>query len=819
MKSDFEHFAFEGKGIQVIFPETDTVLLPLIPASLVFENICFNHFVCSSDQIAGDIRRLSGEIVDTRLRFDALWERCSSWVRFSMNVQGTPEREWGAFQSLILLELSLPGTRLEAGLGWRELGKTASETLMERPLEEGGGMQPPFGFPIFGPDFFLGAEHPMACIEAQEGGQVNIAHHPLWQEAELQSIPLVVGVCREQESPAAAFGRYFATIRRPQPERAIVEINTFWTDGFDPVTYYAGMTDIASYQAMAEYWAREILGGEEGLVSHFLLDAGWQERASLYRPEAANGGPGDEALAGLGEFIQSQGFAFGLWFSLNGPIGVDVDWASAQGYRTSDQGTGAGYSANNGKIRYMCLTDERWEEDLACRFEELIRQVPVSFFKGDWDNDAVEDPARFSRDPVANLQLREAAAKAMIRIYRRMHGARPDVALRGAWWLSPWWFPHVDSTHLPNSGDHENCDVPSMTHRDSGMTCRDSMCYQVMIRSQTSIPWDVLCPHEFASSRRNPVADTDDSWMNNLAMWVSRGTQYLQLYLAPYGLEGWKSWSLREILRWFRADEALHWKCGTRMLGSDPISGGVYAYFHEDGERSFLTVRNPLAHPQALPDLRSWGLSDEGWEQIYPYCQAFNPGGWMMASHEVRMLCRGKDSVGTHRLVNTVNGWRKPWSPGKSIPRLHQLEAPKARIETLDINKLAIHATLPYGLISAEVVLSVRASGNWNWRSGLGRYEEDVASFGVPVTCVRPHWQSGFAQQRLKAPPYNPELGVIRFPIATGGESHAFLFGDTELPKILGAWIEVRENLLPAGDPEVTRPPAMNHPSHCLLSL
>ena len=309
--------------------------------------------------------------------------------------------------------------------------------------------------------------------------------------------------------------------------------------------------------------------------------------------------------------------------------------------------------------------------------------------------------------------------------------------------------------------------------------------------------------------------------MNNLAIWCSRGSQYLQMYLAPYGLEGWKAWSICESLRWFRADEELLWKCGTAMLGSDPIQGGIYAFHHQAGDRELLSIRNPLAHPQALPLLGSWELPSEGWEQIYPYCRTFDPTGYIMASHEVIVLIRGNvDSVGDKVLVNTPQGWFTPWRARQPIPGLHDLGAPNARMEKLSSQKCAIHACLPYGLTSAEVVLSVRSPGNRHWRAGVGRYPEDVASFGVPITHVRPHWQSGYTQKRLKVARHPEDLSVLRFPVGTGGDIHAFVECEEGLPEILGAWIEGRENLIPfQNSPSLVRPPAMSLPLKHLLTI
>jgi hypothetical protein len=545
---------------------------------------------------------------------------------------------------------------------------------------------------------------------------------------------------------------------------------------------------------MAREWSERILQGERGLVSHFLLDAGWYDPASIFRPAKSTGGPEDGDLAELGREFGRLGFQLGLWFSLNGPIGIDLSWAKAQGYRISNQGCGGGYNCAGGRTSFLCLTDRRWERDLTARLEELIAQVPVSFFKDDWDNDGIEDPL-FDQTAPAESQ-REANIDMMLRVYQRMHEANRDLAIRGAWWLSPWWFAHVDNTHLPNSGDMEMSDLPCLTPRDSSLTCRDAIYYKVMVECRTPIAYDVICNHEFASAPRNPVQDTESSWMNCLAMWVSRGSHYLQLYLAPYGLQEWKAWSVREMLRWFRQHEWLLWKGGTRFVGGNPGRGEVYGYHHESEGREALTIRNPMASPQRWSEeiLAELGASD--WVQIYPCYRPICLLPEWLASHEVAIFTRGLYASPSQTSIYTVSGWKTVLSDSAvcedRVPPLHQLPDPFMKMIRVSDREIRFEGVLPYCLESAEVVLRLRTDPSvpGAFLVSSGRYADGAASASIPVTICRPHSRIGFAQSRLGLGPSDADITILRFAIGTGGTVNTFLSSSAPFTTEIEAWVE-----------------------------
>lgn len=817
-----EYFTFEKDSIGLHPPTEAKTSLPLLPCRLIFEHHCAENFLITEDHIGSDRRKLIGSLPDAGIRFDATWTAdTANCLRLEIRLTGEPPAEWGALQQVESLHHKFPGWEFFPPVGWREFSAS-----LDRPPEEGAGLQPPYGYPAFTKEAFLALEHPMAVCEAA-GDQISLRHHPTWERgATLPLARLVVGVAKPGETATDVFSRYFSSMRRPAPERAIVEINTFWTDRYSPGLGY--QTDLASYRRMAGEWARRILVGERGLVSHFLLDAGWQTHDSLYRPAPANGGPNDDALAALGREFNALGFELGLWFSLNGPIGIDMDWARAQGYRVSNEGCGAGYGSAGGRLTFICLTDRRWEEDLTGRLDELITRTPVMFFKSDWDNDAVADP-QFTDKPE---RLREAIAETMMRIYGRMHAHREGLALRGAWWLSPWWFAHVDNTHLPNSGDLEVIDAPSLCQREASLTCRDAVYHHVMVHCRTPIPYDVICAHEFASAPRSPVQDSEESWMNCLAMWVSRGSQYLQLYLAPYGMQEWKAWSVRTMLQWFRAHEDVLWKGSTRMRGGNPGRSEVYAFHHVKEHREVLTLRNPAAFPQKIPSPSEWGMDKHGWTQVYPLVRKYEFPDEYLASHEVVILTKGLNSPPAETLINTEHGWRVPAVAASSealhhtseaIPALHTIPATAMTIERMAEDKWRLQGFLPYELESAEIVLLLHCPDpdGISFTAAVGRYPDEAASASVPVTICRPHGRRGFAQTRLDLPPSDPHQLVLRFSVGGGGEVFAF-FTARARSEIRGAWVEGRWWNVSSGEcsvPNELFPPASNRPRRVIAEI
>ncbi len=816
---------YDSKERTVILRAPDSpyhLELPAGQCRLEFERCRVDRFLIEECSRTVEGILLRGSIEGTSLKFTIHWRvRDGEWFAKQVVILGTPEPTWGRLLRFHVLDFTLPPGGWDDGMGWRETNGDLS-LLDRKSVEEGGGFLPPFGYPVFSERMFFGLEHPMG-VNCVQNRSLELYHHPCWQGARLESFSAVIGFRKDPETVETAFQRYVRTVRQPPPDRARVEINTFWTDRFESEagvdTRY--VTDLPSYQRLIEEWADRVLMGERGLVTSILLDAGWQDPKSLYRPQESVGGPGDEGLKKLSDVLQSRGMELGLWWSWNGPIGISDRWLEQQGYRVSASGVGAGYSCAGGRIRYACLTDPAFEEAIGKRLEEVMEHVPVTFFKGDWDNDGVEDPALFPKILPLKEHMKEANVEAMIRLHRR--ASARNVRFRGGWWTSPWWTCHVNNTHLPNSGDCEAADVPALTQRDALITSRDTLLHHVMVTCRAPIPWDFICNHEFASAPRNPVQDTDESWLNNLIMWIARGSHYLQIYMPPYNLRGWRAWTLRETLRWYRAHEDLLWKCPQRMIGGKPGSGEIYGYLHEDGPRRLLVLRNPMGFPQKPPTPEELGLGGKDWHRIFPVWETWDWNAAWMPSHAVWILVQGDATWRTKdALMRDSDGWTVPFHSAPTpvrhkglgeIPALHDFPDQHMEIERRGRNQMALHANLPYGHDEVEWILryDLRDGRLPRLRAATGRYPDGLSTAPMPIRWLQSHWRVGWGQNRMGMKPHDPNLAIARIPSGSGGSVHLFLQSEEDLPSFTAGWIEGEEARLPL--PDQSRNPNVIPPS------
>ncbi|MBI4025029.1 MAG: hypothetical protein HY360_08615 [Verrucomicrobia bacterium] len=782
--------------------------------------------------------RLHGTITGTALTFEVCWRALPhGWFRKSIIVHGRPDPVWGRFLRFHVVSDRAPWGRYDDRMGWREWQAQAAG-LQARGIEEGVGRLPPFGYPVFGARFFAGLEHPMG-INRVRAGRLELLHHPHWRGDRLESFPAVIGFARKGEDAPSAFQRYLAGIRLPPPTRALVEINTFWTDfvtespGATPTDIYR--TDLASYRRFITEWSDRVLAGERGLVSTVLLDAGWQNVRSLFEPKRSAGGPGDQGLAQLSRLLVRRGMRLGLWWSLHGPVGVDNRWAEQQGYRISKGGDGAAYSSCKGRLRYACLTDPRWEEAMGRRMTELLDGIPVRFFKIDWDNEGAIDPALTPHRLPLREQMQEANVNAMIRLFRRFTAHRRRPGVRGGWWLSPWWLPHVHNMHLPNSGDSEAADVPGLTQCDALITSRDTVLHHNMVTCRSPVPWDMISHHEFANAPRNAVQITDEAWLHNLIVWISRGSHYLQIYMPPYALHGWQAWTLREVLRWFRRHEDLLWRGNMRMVGGAPGKGEVYGFFHAQGARQILILRNPVAFPQQSPAPRQLGLEAGDWTRVFPCWESWSWKEAWMPSQAVWVLVRGVDDWKTRDArLRGENGWLVPFGSAslqmrhgvpQDIPQIQRFPAPQVTVERPYVHSWILHTGIPQGMVRAEWVLRFRIRKGFlpRMRAAVGRYSDGLSSAPVPIMWFQSHWRVGYGQGRMGMKPYDPQLVIARIAAPVGGEAHLSLQSDPPSPALVQGWLEAEEISLPRSSRPSPRlhliPPSQPHRKRVLVAF
>lgn len=499
-------------------------------------------------------------------------------------------------------------------------------TDVKKGQEEGSGIMPGCGYPIIGKDFFMGLEHPAAfnCMEkAEEKNLVWMRHFPIWTGTELQSIGEVFGW---SDNPESDFMDYLKTIRLPALKKPLVSFCTFWADPYLGDREYAVSYD--AYQAFIKAFEKHSL-----IPDAFTLDAGWNERQSIFQSKKDVGG--DTGLIKLRKLVEKMGSSLSLWLSHNGPMGIDPEHMKKKGFEVGS-GNSAAYCGDG----YGVMMDKKFSKALENRFSALIEKVGAVHFKIDWDNDCATN-SKFNDIYPTRDHVRQASINEYFRIARAMRSKNKNIVTRNGWWPSPWWLAEANHLWLPDSGDSEYSSVPGKTQRDSASTHRDVMYYNVLRRDKSALTLDCFDNHEFPDAFRNPFMEDKLSWTN--AVWHSffRGSTYVAYTIQPESLEQWQADSMKQIMKFCRAYAAKIFTENGKMVLGHPGKGEVYGFANPGDGETWCMLRNPLPVPQNLKIDFTEIASHKAASvlQFYPHCQnltAEQPLSFM--AHEIKLI-------------------------------------------------------------------------------------------------------------------------------------------------------------------------------------
>ena len=543
------------------------------------------------------------------------------WFRKRLSVR----RQGGVWPTVDFVEVDRQVLR---GDGLRLCGYQATTpTALRRGAEEGGGVMPGCGYPLIGRRCFLGLEHPAGFnhVEARAGGEdlVWLRHHPVWRGKVLEAVAEVFGWA---EAAPAAFADYLDTIRLPRLRQALVAFGTFWSDPYIGNGEYR--VSLSAYRRF--FKAFQTLGLVPDL---FTLDAGWQDRRSIFdaKPEVG----GDAGLEQLCRQAEAMGSALSLWVSHNGHIGIDPEYLKSEGLPV-----GGGFSGTYEGEGYGVMLDEGLAARITARFRWLVQQVGVRHLKIDWDNDCATNPSFGERYP-SRHHVRQATIDVFMKIGRELRRQRPGVVLRNGWWPSPWWLPEANHVWLSDSGDAEYAALPSATARDAAATHRDLMYYNHLRRDGTPLPLDCFDNHEFPDSQRNPFSDDPAAWANTVWLAFLRGATYIPLTLMPESLEDWQVECLRRVMAFSQRQARSLYVARGRMVLGHPGRGEVYGFLQPGRTESWAVLRNPLPLPQTLafdPSALAEHEVRTVW-QFYPHYEVLNPApGLTFLGHEVKVV-------------------------------------------------------------------------------------------------------------------------------------------------------------------------------------
>lgn len=515
----------------------------------------------------------------------------------------------------------------DPGLRMKGYVASAEECSMELSDEEGGGVMPGCGYPLIGDRIFAALEHQAGfnIIRERQKGSVlyELRQHPVWEKGRLCTMSAVFAAAPD---PEKAFRAYLEKIRLPGGERALFSFCSFWSEPYTGNYEYTIGGD--NYRSFVKAFSTLDLHPDV-----YTLDAGWQDRRSVFQAKAAVGG--DKGLVKLRKFLEKNGASLSLWVSHNGPMGMDPEYLASIGIAT-----GRGFSSTYRGDGFGVLLDEKLEKALTERFAALCgKKIGAVHLKMDWDNDCASAPQFKEKYPTRN-HVREASVNVQNRIALAIRRVNPDVRLRHGWWPSPWQLCYAEHLFLADSGDCEYTSIPSLTQRDASFTARDIQYYHHYRRDGGMVPLNAIDNHDFPQAPRNPFAGSDGVW-SNAAVWaVMRGTGYQPWTLQPEALTDTQCGILRRVMSFARANEKLLFGSEGAMIGGNPRHGEIYGFSHRYGETEIWAFRNPLPIPQVfsgLPECRE----GEALYQIYPDCRNVN-GKLLFAPHEVKIIQKSR---------------------------------------------------------------------------------------------------------------------------------------------------------------------------------
>ncbi len=502
--------------------------------------------------------------------------------------------------------------------------------------EEGSGFIAGCGYPLIGRHLFFGLEHPAGfnvvetISRAPQKQRIRLYHHPTWnteiqtisneKSYSLNTIEEVIGFSENAEK---AFYRYIDTFRTTPLKNPITSLCTFWSDPYLGNNEYN--VTFSSLKLFIEAFGR--------LKIHnpvFILDAGWHDRRTLLQAKKEIGK--DDGLLRLNKLAEKIGGKLGLWISFNGPMAFSSEFLKNKGFAIG-KGPGAAYS--NGE--YAVLMDKNFEKALTNRLKELVSRIGIYLLKIDWDNECATNQDFNQQYPTIN-HVREATINAYFRIIRKVREVNSNIVVRMGWWPSPWWLQVANYVWLPDSGDCEYSSIPSLTPRDSAVTHRDFMYYNVLVRDKSVQPLDSFDNHEFPMANRNPFSENPGKWTDIVWLTFLRGTTYLAMELQPESLELWQIDTLNRINDFCRIHSQEIYGGYSQMYPGNPLLGEIYGFCHKFQDTTWCVLRNPLP----IPQVTSLKLNSTLIYQIYPHWHRLPTSvitrGIKFLPHEVKVI-------------------------------------------------------------------------------------------------------------------------------------------------------------------------------------
>lgn len=332
-------------------------------------------------------------------------------------------------------------------------------------------------------------------------------------------------------------------------------------------------------------------------IDAMVPDDGWQNRQSVWEPNARDFPGGFSDLVKLSDALRKDGTTLGLWLALDG-TNTDIKWGESQGFVKA--------MANKYFSQYFAhysLSHPLYQAALEKQLVRLAGEAKVGYFKHDFNH--LSDIGAGNGHPPTDRHGHEANVDAMISLLKATRGANSLVYqnLTNWVWFSPWWLMHGDALWMLAGDDGANGNWPELSVRNMATTDRDTFLWRMWgdAADRPLVPISRLMTHGIILNSRRQLEGPGDGvreWADHVMMFYGRGIQMKEWYITPKVAtpEHWKA--LGTIHRW--SEKNFKALSNTVWFGERPDEGHVYGYMGWAGDQGVLVTRNPAAEMQTL---------------------------------------------------------------------------------------------------------------------------------------------------------------------------------------------------------------------------
>ena len=426
------------------------------------------------------------------------------------------------------------------------------------------------GSPVVTDTAFFAVEHPMS-INRGELGRVRCflrRSTPLEPGESAIHVSSVIGFV-----PKGQMRRGFLAYlerERAHPYRPFLNYNTWYDIG-----YFSRFDASAAIDAINSF-GQELVVKRKTRIDSFLLDDGWDDCKSLWRPLKKNFPDGFAPVAAAAKKYNA---ALGFWLSPWGGYGQPKE-------DRLKQGRAEGFEIKDGSFS---MAGPRFYERFRGLCVEVVKQQGANQFKFDGiGSGSGEGAGSAMRD-----------FEAMLRLLAELRGIKPDLYINQTTgtWPSPFWLMHADSIWR---GGEDHSFAGTGSDRQRWMTYRDGDVYERVVSRTTLYPLNSLMLHGMIFARHADKLNVDPKgdFTSEVRSFFGSGTQMQEMYITPKLLKAANWDALAASARWARENADV--LVDTHWVGGDPTELKVYGWAAWSARKGILTLRNPSGHAATI---------------------------------------------------------------------------------------------------------------------------------------------------------------------------------------------------------------------------